>query len=295
MDKQPELELRTNGSEHVVLASSPYRWQGLTLNHGSVQDETGYEFSWKGDTHYLAIHDLVLRDGEISVDGEKAVPGGDLRDRLTYLPKASSAVGWALPRKRDNSFTTLFFEPDILSDELERGFIPMSSRPLVYFESAALRSTMDKLRRIIASGRETDSTYTETLCLLAAMEMSHALAGEKSIDIPSSGTLSLRHRNLLTDFIEENLGAQISLSHLAELTGLSRFHFSRAFKKSFGTPPHRYIALRRITVAKSMLASSDASVSTVGNAVGFSAAAHFIRVFKEIEGRTPGEFRRNAE
>ena len=42
------------------------------------------------------------------------------------------------------------------------------------------------------------------------------------------------------EFIEEHLAEEISLAALAELVNLSLFHFARAFKQSFGVPPHRY-------------------------------------------------------
>ena len=44
----------------------------------------------------------------------------------------------------------------------------------------------------------------------------------------------------MTGYIEEHLAEPISLATLAELVGLSTYHFCRAFKQSVGMPPHRY-------------------------------------------------------
>jgi AraC-like DNA-binding protein len=53
----------------------------------------------------------------------------------------------------------------------------------------------------------------------------------------------------LTQYIDEHLAEDVSLSSLAELVHLSPYHFSRAFKQSFNMPPHRYLTNRRKSAA----------------------------------------------
>ena len=55
-------------------------------------------------------------------------------------------------------------------------------------------------------------------------------------------------------YIEEHLAEQIPLKTLAQLVRLSPCYFCRAFKQSFGVPPHRYHSARRIEQAKALLA-----------------------------------------
>jgi len=97
----------------------------------------------------------------------------------------------------------------------------------------------------------------------------------------------------LTQYIEEHLADEISLSSLARLVQLSPFHFSRAFKDSFGMPPHRYLTSRRIERAKTLLAERKLSVTEIGLGVGFSETSSFTSVFRKLTGETPTEYRRS--
>jgi AraC family transcriptional regulator len=80
---------------------------------------------------------------------------------------------------------------------------------------------------------------------------------------------------------------------LARLAQLSPFHFSRAFKESFGTPPYRYLTSRRIDRAKVLLAERKLSVTEIGLDVGFSETSSFTSAFRKLTGETPTEYRRS--
>jgi AraC family transcriptional regulator len=98
---------------------------------------------------------------------------------------------------------------------------------------------------------------------------------------------------IVTQHIEDHVGEQISLGALAELARLSQAHFCRAFKQSFGVPPHEYHVQRRIEKAKALLAERNASVTDVGFALGYSHTSSFSVAFRKITGRSPREFRRD--
>jgi AraC family transcriptional regulator len=73
---------------------------------------------------------------------------------------------------------------------------------------------------------------------------------------------------------------------------LSPYHFSRAFKQSFGMPPHRYLTNQRIERAKSLLAARKLSVTEIGLDVGFSETSSFTSAFRKVTGETPTDYRR---
>ena len=93
-----------------------------------------YDFSWVGNSHYVAIHDLVMTDGEMSIAGGKPISGGDIRDKITYLPPSAPITGWSKLPERRNTYTAMLFDPDLLSEETERQFSSTELAPLVYFE-----------------------------------------------------------------------------------------------------------------------------------------------------------------
>ena len=96
----------------------------------------------------------------------------------------------------------------------------------------------------------------------------------------------------MAEFIEEHLAEEISLATLAKLVNLSLCHFARAFKQSFGAPPHRYHMVRRMVRARSLLQRSALSVTQIGIQVGFRETSSFTRAYRRFVGVTPSEFRR---
>jgi AraC family transcriptional regulator len=94
-------------------------------------------------------------------------------------------------------------------------------------------------------------------------------------------------------YIEEHLDEQILLATLAGLARLSPYYFCRAFKQSFGIPPHRYHTRRRIERAKTLLAKPNPSVTEIGLAVGFSETSSFTAAFRKATGLTPTAYHRS--
>jgi AraC family transcriptional regulator len=96
-----------------------------------------------------------------------------------------------------------------------------------------------------------------------------------------------------TAYIEEHLAEHIPLAAIAQLVRLSPYYFCRAFKQSFGLPPHRYHNRRRIELAKALLAKPASTVTDVGLAVGFSETSSFTAAFRKATGLTPTAYRRS--
>ena len=92
----------------------------------------------------------------------------------------------------------------------------------------------------------------------------------------------------------KHVADEIPLATMALLARPSPYHFSRAFKQTFGIPPHRFHLHRRIERAKSLLRSPAASITSVGMAVGFSEASAFSTAFRKATGMTPTGFQRSA-
>lgn len=106
------------------------------------------------------------------------------------------------------------------------------------------------------------------------------------------GVLDRRTVDRVTDYVDADLAAAITLDRMAGVAALSPFHFARAFKATTGLAPHRFVTARRLESAKAALLTSDASVVRVAHAVGFSNVSHFRRVFRREFGVAPGELRR---
>lgn len=80
-----------------------------------------------------------------------------------------------------------------------------------------------------------------------------------------------------------------SLTELASLTGLSRFHLSRTFRDATGLPPYAYFEQVRLARAKVMIRQGY-ELSAVAMALGYSDQSHFHRQFRERAAMTPGRY-----
>ena len=83
----------------------------------------------------------------------------------------------------------------------------------------------------------------------------------------------------------------LTLDDLAEMAGLSPFHFARVFRSVTGVPPVEYQTSLRFLRAKELLLTSPASVTDICFEVGYGSLGTFSRRFKQIVGITPAEFR----
>ncbi|WP_128089419.1 helix-turn-helix transcriptional regulator [Bradyrhizobium viridifuturi] len=99
----------------------------------------------------------------------------------------------------------------------------------------------------------------------------------------------------VVEFMESNLEMDIGLDDLSNLLGMTPDYFCRTFKASVGTAPYRYFVERRIEKSKVLLYTTDQGITEIALGVGFSSHSHFSNTFKKIVGRTPHEFRVQAQ
>jgi AraC family transcriptional regulator len=107
------------------------------------------------------------------------------------------------------------------------------------------------------------------------------------------GGLAPWQERRVKDLIEANLSGELPLAMLAAECGLSVSHFSRAFRQSIGTSPHRWLLRRRVELAQDRLRDPKLSLSEVGLSCGFADQSHFTRVFTGLSGMSPGAWRRS--
>ena len=95
----------------------------------------------------------------------------------------------------------------------------------------------------------------------------------------------------VANYVQHHLSEAITTDQIAEYCFLSRQHLSRRFTQEAGVPLATFVRNEKIEEAKRLLRYTDKTVSAIGLYLGFSSQGHFARVFKEITGITPGEYR----
>ena len=105
---------------------------------------------------------------------------------------------------------------------------------------------------------------------------------------------SAKRQNLqeIKDYLDAHYGEKITLDALAEQFYINKFYLTRVFKEQFGQTVTGYLMQLRITQAKRLLRFSDKNIEVIAQECGMSDANYFSRIFKKVEGTTPGQYRR---
>src|SRR5436190_22410073 len=103
----------------------------------------------------------------------------------------------------------------------------------------------------------------------------------------------ISHRRLLRarDTMDRCYADALDVEWLAGSVSLSRAHFIRSFRETFGETPHRYLQRRRIERAMSLLRETDTPVTEICLDVGFTSLGTFSRTFTRVLGMSPTAYR----
>nr|MDA3846629.1 AraC family transcriptional regulator [Vallitaleaceae bacterium] len=119
------------------------------------------------------------------------------------------------------------------------------------------------------------------LCLIQTMN--------RILPLPSSPNSGIVSNSI--NFIRNNISKSLSLKDLANQANLSTYYFSHLFKKETGISPIEYISLTKINIAKTMLKTTQSSVSEIAEFLGYSSSSSFINAFTSRAAISPLKFR----
>src|SRR5436305_4956002 len=100
-----------------------------------------------------------------------------------------------------------------------------------------------------------------------------------------------RHLLRAKDLADARYFEPLGVEDLARAAGLSRAHFSRAFRRAFGESPHGYLLTRRLERAAALLRNTDRSVADICFSVGLQSVGSFTSSFTRTYGISPTAYR----
>jgi AraC-like DNA-binding protein len=100
-----------------------------------------------------------------------------------------------------------------------------------------------------------------------------------------------RHLLRAKDLADARYFEPLEVDDLAAAAGLSKAHFSREFRRTFGESPYVYLLTRRLERAAALLRNTDHSVAEVCLEVGLQGVGSFTTSFKRMYGMTPTAYR----
>ncbi len=98
--------------------------------------------------------------------------------------------------------------------------------------------------------------------------------------------------NNAIEYIEDNLGSNISIDEIAKVAFTSRYHFQRMFHALTGVTLTEYIRNRRLTLAGEELSSKDVKIIDVAAKYGYESPDAFTKAFQRLHGSTPSTIKK---
>jgi AraC family transcriptional regulator len=102
-----------------------------------------------------------------------------------------------------------------------------------------------------------------------------------------NGTLTTDILKRLKDFVLEHPDQPLDVAKLATMTNRSQFHFSRAFTRSVGVSPHRYVIHLRLRRAVEMVRERKFGLAAIAAKTGFADQSHLTRWIRRVHGVSP--------
>lgn len=145
-------------------------------------------------------------------------------------------------------------------------------------------------------------TYTDLVegcsSITELMQLNHTMFGDyvRRVHLYQSADAGLsRPVRTACDYIRLHPDGDLSLEHLAELTGYTAYYLSRKFRRETGRTPADFMNEVKIERARLMLDTSNASIQEISDELRFRSRSYFTTVFRKYAGCSPTEYRERRQ
>lgn len=283
MNQKPD----TNSTPAVTFKRKA-AWEGIRLEHYRLPIGELPEHRHREHVVMIALNDGVR--GEIRTATGMRIGGTQQSGNVCVLP---SGLAHTARLEDPCEQLALYLDPSLVrraaSESLKSGNFEVAER--CTRSDGVISSIGMALLGELESEGLSGRLYAESLAnVLAVHLLRHYSTGTDGVQHIRGGLSAQRLRHVM-EFVAENYSQDIRLSQLAEVAGMSSFHFAREFKRTTGTTPHQYLIKFRIERAKALLGEGEMPLIEVGLQSGFSHQSHFTRLFRRLTGTTPQSYR----
>jgi|GEM_PF-493235 len=263
----PICHLFAVGHDHVT--DNNYRWHGLERSDGPL----------------LLFQYTISGQGVLELNGEKLTVAAS-HAFLVEIPSNHCYYYASEQEQQDWQFIFLQVRPHTIMPLWNEITELIGRLPKIPPESAPI----EKLKQLFLAAQQGHITdpYTASSYVYSFFMALRQFAD--SNPVPSTMPTAIANA---VQWINANYANMIGQEQLAELVGLSKYHFLRSFSRYVGLTPNDYVNRKRIEKSLELLLSTDHSLEQIANAVGFSSASYYIRMFRKLVGQTPATFRSN--
>ena len=226
--------------------------------------------------------------------GEGATREADISPgQITVVP-AGSTYDWQTSGVID--FSHLYVCPKRLDRTVHQAFdrepqsIQLQDR--LGFSDALLQRLISTMIEELSAEDTPSKLYFETLFDAAVLRVIRLATNASQTPGRARQALAPAKLRRVKAFVEAHLAEDLDLQALADVAGLSRFHFSRAFQQTTGFSPYLFVTRARIERAKLTLMQTNAPIVEVARTHGYHSAAQFSSAFRKVTGTCPRAWRR---
>ena len=284
--------------KHRLLADS--RGLGWHDVYTSLATEAPWQKTLRAVPHYCIAY-CTNRAASVTrvIDGDRRTDSVELRPRHFGVVPANTTSSWQLMGAPD--IQLVYLRRGMVDQVAEEQFGLETSRvdllPQLGFSDGLLEqlvlTLLDTARNDATN--PSDGIYADHLVRMITMHLlRHHSTRTKSIPtIHHVADTSRGRMSHVRDLIESALGEDLALERLAREAGIAPHAFSAAFVKAFGVPPYRYVILRRVERAKTLLRNTDLPIARIAYETGFASQSHLASTFRRSVGQSPGAYRRS--
>ena len=222
-----------------------------------------------------AVSPTTLRPGEAIIYHLRRRP-------IFHLNSAFHSVHFYLPTTALRS---------IAEDAEAASIDELRYQPAISHVDPFLRANAEALLPLFAAPERASRLFIDYVLLAVGHHIATRYGGMLPRATPPKGGLSHLQERRAKELLMSDLSGDTPLSVLATECGLSESQFTRAFKRSVGTPPHRWLMQQRIEAAKALLRDDRVSLAEIADATGFCSQSHLTSCFSARTGVTPGRWR----
>jgi AraC family transcriptional regulator len=245
------------------------------------------------DEPYIRVHEehglaMQLRQGSMEVGLQRSsirlvsFPAGEMG---LCAPNVERWIGNA-----DMEHVTVSISDAALMavSDTESGKVKLS--PQFKLVDPLLSSLVSAVNTERLAGFPNGQLFLDSVEQALAVALVNRYAAQQAVRRYRAGLPPARLRRVI-ELIEARIEDDLSLEEMAESVNLSTAHFSHMFRSSTGQSPYMFVLRRRVDRAKEMLRNSDFRVLDVAVGCGFKTQQHFARVFRQLSGLSPSEYR----
>ncbi len=176
----------------------------------------------------------------------------------------------------NNRFTQLF-----TSDKLVYAQIPLQ-------EQGKVEQLFSELQK-----HQTDERYSQALLVSVCAKLFVYLDKYTINHLPVSTTSNFVFKAI--EYINKHITEALTVDEISTAVFMSKYYFCRKFKKITGLSVMEYILITRLSLAQEMLLNEKLTVSQISDQCGFSSLAYFCNIFKQRNGQTPLQYRKQTK